>query len=232
MRKSIKFNKKIIILIIIFLLIGYYIFYKNNNNYEEISSIENLVVNEEEISNNTKEEASDSKENTTGENPENETENTEMIMVHITGEVNNWGVIELEQGSRIIDAVNKAGGFTEEADTNKVNLAYELSDGVKIYIPSKTEENVTFETEYITENSGDNVITEESEMKETKSSLVNINSATQTELETLPGIGPSIALKIISYREENGKFLSIEDIKNVHGIGDNKFENIKELICI
>ena len=67
-------------------------------------------------------------------------------------------------------------------------------------------------------------------MKE--NTLVNINNATQTELETLPGIGPSTALKIISYRNENGQFSSIEDIKNVSGIGDNKFESIKDLICV
>ena len=80
--------------------------------------------------------------------------------------------------------------------------------------------------------SGDNEIVEETEMKQSGNTLVNINEATQTELETLPGIGPSIALKIISYRKENGNFSSIEDIKNVSGIGENKFESIRELICI
>ena len=165
-----------------------------------------------------------------------ETENKETIIVHITGEVKNWGVIELEKGSRVIDAVNIAGGFTDEADVNKVNLAYVLTDAIKIYIPSKNEdeESVVSTKEYITLDSGDNVITGEGDVLEEKdnNSIVNINSATQTELETLPGIGPSIALKIISYREENGKFSNIEDIKNVSGIGDNKFENIRELICI
>ena len=157
-----------------------------------------------------------------------------MIIVHITGEVEQWGVIELEQGSRVIDAVNKAGGFTQNADTQKVNLAYELTDGVKVYIPSKNEEleNTITTQKYITEDSGENVIMEESDMKKTGDSLVNINEATQTELETLPGIGPSTALKIIAYRQENGNFSSIEDIKNVSGIGDSKFENIRELICV
>ena len=134
----------------------------------------------------------------------------------------------------MIDAVNKAGGFTDEADIEKVNLAYELTDGVKVYIPSKNidkESNITTQ-KYITMESGDNEIVEETEMKQSGNTLVNINEATQTELETLPGIGPSIALKIISYRKENGKFSSIEDIKNVSGIGENKFESIRELICI
>lgn len=159
----------------------------------------------------------------------------EMMLVHITGEVKNWGVIELPEGSRVIDAVNKAGGFTDSADIEKVNLAYELSDGVKVYIPSKNEDEIgdTTTQEYITADSGNNVITGGNDMKkETKSELVNINKATQTELETLPGIGPSTALKIISYRNENGSFSSIEDIKNVNGIGDSKYESIRELICV
>ena len=70
------------------------------------------------------------------------------------------------------------------------------------------------------------------EESKVESIMVNINSCTQTELETLPGIGPSIALRIIKYREENGKFNNIEDIKNVNGIGDSKFNNIKDMICI
>ena len=133
-----------------------------------------------------------------------------------------------------MDAVNSAGGFTDEADTEKVNLAYELTDGVKVYIPSKNvdkESNITTQ-EYITTESGDNEIVEETEMKPKDNILVNINEATQTELETLPGIGPSIALKIISYRKENGKFSTIEDIKNISGIGENKFESIKDLISL
>ena len=88
----------------------------------------------------------------------------------------------------------------------------------------------TVETEsYITENIGENIIIED---LNTSTSLVNINTATQTELESLTGIGPSTALKIIKYREENGKFKTIEDIKNVPGIGDSKFEAIKNEICV
>lgn len=230
MRKTIKNNKKILvaIIIIVLALLGYYIYYKNSNIYEEFeisSETEELLPYEEERQEEKSEEQASEEEIGTTE---------EMMMVHITGEVINWGVIELEQGSRVIDAVNKAGGFTEEADTGKVNLAYELTDGVKIYIPSKneTQESVINTQEYIIVDSGNNVIMEESEMKQANNSLININKATQTELETLPGIGPSIALKIISYREENGKFSTVEDIKNVPGIGDNKFNNIKALICI
>lgn len=233
MRKRINNNKKVFLILIISILIiiGYYLYYRNNNDYEEFETdteIEEIAdVNEEKILN--KEQKLDE------ENSEEiKDKSEEKIIVHITGEVKYWGVLELEKGSRIMDAVNNAGGFTEEADTEKVNLAYELTDGVKVYIPSKNvdkESNITTQ-KYITMESGDNEIVEETEMKKTDNALVNINEATQTELETLPGIGPSIALKIISYRKENGKFLTIEDIKNISGIGENKFEVIKDLICI
>lgn len=226
MKKIIKNKKMILIVIIILLLLGYYIYHKNNmyEEFETSSNTEELLTYEEKKEENL----------VMGEGTNNKEHNseTEKIIVHITGEVKNAGVIELEKGKRIIDAVNMAGGFTEEADAEKINLAYELADGVKIYIPNKSEIETTDAKEYITKSSGDNVIMEESKMEQNNNSLININQASQTELETLPGIGPSTALKIVSYREENGNFSSIEDIKNVQGIGDAKFENIKELICI
>ena len=230
MRKRINNNKKVFLILIISILIiiGYYLYYRNNNDYEEFETdIEIEEVNEENILN--KEQKLDE------ENSEEiKDKSEETIIVHITGEVKHWGVLELEKGSRIMDAVNSAGGFTDEADTEKVNLAYELTDGVKVYIPSKNvdkESNITTQ-EYITTESGDDEIVEETEMKPKDNILVNINEATQTELETLPGIGPSIALKIILYRKENGKFSTIEDIKNISGIGENKFESIKDLISL
>lgn len=149
----------------------------------------------------------------------------EEIIVHITGEVANEGIIKIKKDSRLADVIEEAGGTTEEADLSKVNLAYQIKDGQKIYIPNINDKEIQ---EYITEEAGDSIIIEQKESK----SKVNINTATQTELETLSGIGPSTALKIINYREENGKFKKIEDIKNVPGIGESKFENIKEEICI
>lgn len=148
----------------------------------------------------------------------------EKIKIHVIGEVQNIGVIELDEGARISDIIEAAGGSTENADLSKVNLAYEVEDGQKVYIPSINDERVE---QYVTNGSGEGIIEEE-----TKKGLVNINTATQTELETLPGIGPSTALKIITYREENGKFQSIEDIKNIPGIGESKFKNIKEFIYV
>lgn len=238
MKKTKNTNKIIIVVIVVVLaLIGYYIYYKNSkiyNEFEESSQIEELIPYEEEKQE-VDENSGDSEDENKYESLEVDGENMEeMLMVHITGEVKNWGVIELPQGSRIIDAVDRAGGFTDNANVEAVNLAYVLSDGIKVYIPSKNEEEIgEFTTEeYITVDSGDNVITGGKNMEENKKEMVNINKATQTELETLPGIGPSTALKIISYRNENGDFSSVEDIKNVSGIGDSKFETIRDLICV
>lgn len=105
---------------------------------------------------------------------------------------------------------------------------------MKIHIPTKQEKesaNITDTSEsYISTSSGAIVNNEES--KSTQNSKININIATQTQLETLSGIGPSTATKIIAYRQENGKFTNIEDIKNVDGIGDSKFEKIKDYITV
>lgn len=132
------------------------------------------------------------------------------------------------------EAIEAAGGELEDADLSKVNLAYTLSDGQKIYIP-KIGEIINEESEaieYVTSDFGNNVLIEEDNNTESGGGKVNINTANQTELETLTGIGPSTAQKIIEYRNQNGKFGTIEDIQNVSGIGDSKFENIKNHICV
>lgn len=187
--------------IIIFLIIGIILviaYIKNNlKDTEEFDlSYENIITN---LENSVKKEKTED----------------DLIKVHITGEINNPGLIELTSGDRILDAIEKAGGTTSMADTSKVNLAYVLSDGEKIYIPSINDEE---DIPYI-ENSSNN-------------SKVNINTATSEQLQSLNGVGESIAESIIQYREENGKFATIEDIKNVSGIGDSKFEKIKENICV
>ena len=158
----------------------------------------------------------------------NETEinNNEIakIKIHITGEVKNEGIVELEEGARIDDAIKLAGDVTELADLSKVNLAYELSDGQKVYIPSKNEEI----EEYVSLDAGENVL-EASEVIEGK---IKINIADSSALQTINGVGESLAGKIIAYRELNGKFKSIEDLKNVSGIGEKKFEDIKDKVVV
>lgn len=195
-------NKKIIVYILIgiVVVIGAIklidIYYQNNN--EEIT-IQNVLTTEDEP-----------------EKIENET-----IKVYVTGEVKNQGVIELEQGSRIVDAIEKAGGQTEEANLKNVNLAYELEDGQKIYIPNKSEEN----TNEITDDGITGIDSKEND-------TIDINKADEKELQELNGIGESLASSIIKYREDNGKFKNIEDLKNVPGIGESKFSNIKEKIKV
>jgi competence protein ComEA len=169
---------------------------------------------------------------------EEEQHSDDRILVHISGAVNKEGIVELKIGSRIADAIDKAGGIKEDADIEEINLAYLLEDGMKIKIPNKQEKDKQSDTvqeenieNYVTTSIGvSNVSKEEEKSKDMKSEKVNINTATQTELETLPGIGPSTAMKIITYRKEKGKFMKKEEIKEVSGIGESKYNKIKDLI--
>lgn len=164
---------------------------------------------------------------------------SKKIIVHISGEVISPGVISLEEGARIVDAINMADGVTQEADLSKVNLAYVLEDAQKIYIPNINEK----EEKEIVENMEDGVVISGSGMNDENNSSsgnnsknenvkININTANVKELQKLSGIGESIALRIVTYRKENGKFNSIEDLKNVSGIGENKFNKIKNNIFV
>ena len=230
-----KFNlkqKKIIaIILIIVVVIAYYYLYLKNST-EEISN-QNLEINNTQESNQT---------NETEKETEKETEET--IIVHVSGAVNIEGIVELDSGSRIANAIEKAGGVKENADMTDINLAYPLEDGMKIHIPTKEETEAiknnesTIAESYVTSSSG-GINSEEltnstqgNSASTTSRGKVNINTASQEELDALPGIGPSIATKIIDYREQNGKFNSIEEIKEVSGIGDAKYDKIKDSITV
>ena len=190
-------NQKIFIIIfvlIVLAVLGYTIwnFTKDNSNETEIDDLM-INTNTENITNTLDTQAT--------------TAPSEKIIIYIIGCVKNPGVYELNVDSRVSDAVDAAGGLLETADLTKINLAYKLEDGQKITIPSindKTDDDSTYE-DFITD-SPENTISQTNLTNSSKSNIVNINSATQTELETLPGIGPSIANKIISYRNENGNF--------------------------
>ena len=237
-------KKKIIICIAAILVVTvlFIIFVINRNQNKNIIDLNSLVGEEnqtEESSENSNNENLKSEENSEkGTNAENsgmntEKQNSETIVIHITGEVKKEGVIYLEEGARIIDAIKEAGGETKQADLSQVNLAYELQDGQKIYIPNKNEKI----TEYIVDNSNENLMNNQNTNKSDLGSngkiiKININTATLAELDNLPGIGPSTAQKIIEYREKNGKFKKIEDIQNVKGIGETKYEDIKEKITV
>ena len=146
------------------------------------------------------------------ENIVEKSEVIEKIKVYVTGEVKNPGVIELENGARIEDAINKCEGVTEYANLKNVNLAYTLQDGQKLYIPNINDLN---ENAYITTENGEEVIENENNSKENVK--ININSDNTEELKN---------------REDNGKFKNIEDLKNVSGIGDKKYESLKDFIDV
>lgn len=208
-----KKQKIVVIAIAGIVVIGIMYFIYNKNQVKEDINIENEILVNNVITN------------------ENNT-NDDIVIIHITGSVKNPGIVKLKEGSRIEDAIESAGGLTENADITKVNLAYVVEDGTKIKIPSASEEDIGDE-DIIDSKSGDNIIIKENTVSSNNSTqTININKATEKEFETLPGIGPSLASKIIEYRNQNGKFESIEDIKNVNGIGDNKYEKIKDLITV
>ena len=226
-----KDKKKIIIVVVILILFIAYLIYENIKEFSSEIDFNTLLdgaENEEEQ--NKSENIVESEQSKT-----NETANIEeTIVVHITGEVKKEGVIYLKKGARIVDAIKEAGGETKEADLSQVNLAYELQDGQKIYIPNKNEKISQYIIGKNGETMNDNSANtgNESTSYNKEEAKVNINTASQAELDSLPGIGPALAQRIIDFRVENGNFNSIEDIQNVKGIGDSKYEDIKDKIVV
>lgn len=151
----------------------------------------------------------------------NDTQQKE-IYVDVGGAVKNPGVYGFKQGERVIDAINKAGGLEDDADTSTINMAKKLTDEEKVYIPKKGETPPQVVSGTSSSNSG--VLP--------TNAKININTASLQELDSLPGIGPVTAQRIIDYRNQNGPFKSIEEIKNVSRIGDKIFEQIKDKITI
>lgn len=144
------------------------------------------------------------------------------VVVYITGAVPRPGVYALAQGSRVQDAISAAGGFLADAEKSGINLARLVEDGEQLDIP-------------YTEGSSPVIVDQPTPTQDlglSGTDLININIASQSELETLPGIGPTTAQKIITYRQQNGPFVKIDDIINVSGIGPGTFERIKDLITV
>lgn len=213
MLENLTLKQKIIFFIILSVMIIFIIYYIYSNLTKTdttfISSLNN-----------------DLDENNIVENNSLDSQSTSNIIVYVCGCVKENKNVILKEGSRISDAIDAAGGLTENADLTNINLAYILEDGEKIYIPKKGETIA---------NSNDNTNSNSPSFSTSisaKNSKININKATQTELELISGIGPSTALKIINFRKENGNFKKIEDIKNVPGIGDAKFNQIKDYITV
>lgn len=148
----------------------------------------------------------------------------ETVIVDVKGQVHTPGVYTLPSGSRVLDAIAQAGGLLPEAEEKALNLAARLVDEMVIYVPliGETETAVSIPTiqNAASSNTQDN------------ESIVNINLADETLLMTLPGIGPSKAKAIIDFREDKGQFQSIDDIKEVTGIGDRTFDSLKDFISV
>ncbi len=153
-------------------------------------------------------------ENTAGETV------SAKIYVDIGGEVEMPGVYEVKEGTRLFEVIERAGGLTENADIDGINRAEAVIDGQKIMINAKGEEASieSSDTQTKSQNAAEG--------------KVNINTATSAELQTIPGIGPSKAERIIEYRDTNGRFKSIDEIQNISGIGSKTFESIKEYISV
>lgn len=206
-------NKKIVLIVIIITLLISAILY----NFLYTNDEKNEITNDFEV-----EEKEESEETDV-------VEVVNSIFVDVGGEVNNPGLYELKENARVNDAINAAGGTTDKADLTDVNLAYILTDAVKVIIPAKNSANSVNSVKNVSViNSGIN----STSSNNIQSGKVNLNTATKEQLKTLTGIGDSTAQKIIDYRNGNGKFNNVEDIMNVSGVGDSKYQKIKNDITV
>ena len=202
-------DKITIILLLIVVIVGVgIVLYKNINNED------NFIINS----------ASDISENTPAIQIE-----IPPVIIHIAGAVKNPGVYQLKSTDRIVDAVKIAEGATEEANLDLINLAAILKDGQKIIIPYKTYSETGEEINTNTHNNAESMYYSS---PVSTSAKININTANANMLQTLPGIGPVLSERIIEHRNQNGLFGMIDDIMDVSGIAEKKYEGIKDLICV
>ena len=148
------------------------------------------------------------------------------VYVDVDGAVASPGVYRLKEGARVSQAIDAAGGLTTEADVTGLNRASKVADGQKIYVPTVGEQQAAAVT------SGADIGASPTSGAGASSGLVNINTASAAELQTLSGIGPSMAQSIIDERTQNGAFASVDDLMRVSGIGEKKLAKIKDCICV
>ena len=206
---------------------------------EEVMEIISEEADKEENADDSIEEDSGALADNTEKTENIETNDSQSFVVYVSGYVNNPGVYELSAGSRVIDAIDAAGGYSKEAYENYLNLASLIADGQMIYVPSEEEvESGSIERGVASGADGSGVggVTGgngggNGGNSSGSGALVNINQASKEELMTLPGIGESKADKIIAYREANGRFNSPEGIMEISGIKDGLYNKIKDKIC-
>lgn len=165
----------------------------------------------------------DEKSNKSNEISQTDTED-QLVTVDVKGAVKKPGVYQLQSNSRVHDALEKAGGMTEEADLKSINQAQKLSDEAVVYVAKVGENTVDVTASAPTSAT--------SGTSQTKSALVNLNTATEADFQTISGIGQKRAQDIIAYREANGRFKSVDDLKNVSGIGAKTLEKLKEYVTV
>ncbi|MGV3079884.1 helix-hairpin-helix domain-containing protein [Streptococcus sp. 32226D021BW] len=168
------------------------------------------------------EQASSSQEQTEETSTE-ESEELSQLVVDVKGAVEKPGLYTLEAGARVNDAVEAAGGLTSQADPKSINLAQKLSDEAVVYVASK-DENISV----VTSTTASSAMSQD----EKNTTLVNLNTATEADLQTISGIGAKRAADIIAYREANGGFKSVDDLNNVSGIGDKTMESIRPYVTV
>ena len=206
---------------------------------EEVMEIISEEADKEENADDSIEEDSGALADNTEKTENIETNDSQSFVVYVSGYVNNPGVYELSAGSRVIDAIDAAGGYSKEAYENYLNLASLIADGQMIYVPSEEEvESGSIERGVASGADGSGVGGAtggngggNGGNSSGSGALVNINQASKEELMTLPGIGESKADKIIAYREANGRFNSPEGIMEISGIKDGLYNKIKDKIC-
>ncbi len=195
---------------------------KKNGAQTENSEVES--VSSEAISSQNKNNTSNTNQESNSSDNSFKSKEKSSGKVYITGEVLNPDVYDIKEGDRIEDVINYAGGVTEDANLDIINLSEIVADEQHIIIPNETE------TETETGNEGD--LGSSGGSSNSNSTKVNINKASLEELKSISGVGDTIATNIIQYREENGNFKSIDEIKNVDGVGEKSFEKMKPQITV
>lgn len=152
------------------------------------------------------------------------TANSKWLIVDVEGAVNKPGVYRLLATARVYDAIQHAGGLTEQADTSAINQAQKLHDQSQVFVPDKNSSSTAPNTAQTTAANSENSVTD--------TKTINLNTADVTELQNLPGVGPKKAELIIQYRQEKGSFSKIEDLTEVQGIGEKTFAKIKSQLTV
>ncbi|MBS6500819.1 MAG: helix-hairpin-helix domain-containing protein [Clostridium sp.] len=214
-----KRNIVLIMLVLLCVITSFILYGKNKSKVFKDEYMKNIFVEEEAPDDNSVEVNAEPIKEVKGENQL--TKGTKMIVVEIKGEVANPDVYEISEGSIIRDLITKAGGLTNEANIDKINRADKLRDNQLIVIPNKNELS----------NANTNInVSKEGNTSE--DGIININTASLEELQKINGVGEVKAKSIINYREKNGGFKSIDEMKNIEGIGDKTFEKMKDQITI